>query len=60
MDFAYDIKDLETFINGLRFSFDQLEEAKPHESKGFQYQIAKTISTLRTKKKSNSGTKSAI
>ena len=36
MDFAYNIKDLDSFINRLRFSFDQLDKAEFDESKGFQ------------------------
>jgi len=51
VDFAYNINDLEAFINGLRFSFDQLNKAESEESKGFQFQLARVISNLRVKKR---------
>ncbi len=44
-------KDIQSFIDGLKTSFDLLGEADPMESKGFQAQIAKAISNLRMKKK---------
>jgi len=45
-----DIRDLESFINGLKISLDMLAGADPSESKGFQAQLAKTISNLRIKR----------
>jgi hypothetical protein len=45
-----DIKDLESFINGLKISMDMLDGADPVQSKGFQAQLAKTISDLRIKR----------
>jgi len=45
-----DIRDLESFINGLQVSLDMLAGANPSESKGFQAQLAKTISNLRIKR----------
>jgi len=45
-----DIEDLEAFINGLKDSFDTLENIDPTKSKGFQAQLAKAISDLRLKK----------
>lgn len=45
-----DIRDLESFINGLQVSLDMLAGADPSESKGFQAQLAKTISNLRIKR----------
>jgi len=43
-----DIDDIESFIDGLKTSFDTLEEANMEQ--GFQMQLAKAISTLRIKK----------
>ncbi len=45
-----DISDLESFISGLQTSLDMLDGADPTQSKGFQSQLAKTISALRIKK----------
>jgi len=45
-----DIEDLEAFINGLKDSFDTLENIDPTQSKGFQAQMAKAISDLRSKR----------
>jgi len=45
-----DIEDLEAFINGLKHSFDSLEDIDPKHSKGFQAQLAKAISDLRIKR----------
>ncbi|MFW9950898.1 MAG: hypothetical protein ACFFKA_12335 [Candidatus Thorarchaeota archaeon] len=45
-----DIKDLESFIDGLKVSMDMLDETDPVKSKGFQAQLAKTISNLRVKR----------
>ena len=45
-----EISDLESFINGLQISLDMLAGADPSESKGFQAQLAKTISNLRIKR----------
>jgi ABC-type Zn uptake system ZnuABC Zn-binding protein ZnuA len=48
-----DIEDLEAFINGLKDSFDTLENIDPTQSRGFQAQqaqMAKAISDLRSKK----------
>lgn len=45
-----DINVLETFIKDLQKSIDSLEQADPAESKGFQAQLAKAISILRSKK----------
>ena len=45
-----DIEDLEAFINGLKHSFDTLENIDPTQSKGFQAQLAKAISDLRIKR----------
>jgi hypothetical protein len=45
-----DIKDLESFIDGLKISMDMLDGADPVKSKGFQAQLAKTISDLRIKR----------
>jgi len=51
MDFAYNINDLEAFINGLRISFDQLDKTELEESNGFQYRLAKVISNIRIKQR---------
>jgi len=51
MDFAYNINDLEAFINGLRVSFDQLDKAEVEESNGFQYRLSKVISNIRMKQR---------
>lgn len=45
-----DINDIESFIDGLRQSFDCLEEIEPDGSKGTQAKLAKAISQLREKK----------
>ncbi|TXT62655.1 MAG: hypothetical protein BAJALOKI1v1_880004 [Promethearchaeota archaeon] len=45
-----DIKDLESFIDGLRQSFDCLEELETDGLKGMQAKLAKAISQLREKK----------
>ncbi|MFW9998534.1 MAG: hypothetical protein ACFE9Q_01355 [Candidatus Hodarchaeota archaeon] len=45
-----EIEDLEAFINGLKDSFDTLENIDPTQSKGFQAQMAKAISDLRSKR----------
>lgn len=45
-----DIEDLEAFINGLKDSFDTLENIDPTQAKGFQAQMAKAISDLRSKR----------
>ncbi len=45
-----DIEDLEAFINGLKDSFDTLENIDPIQTKGFQAQMAKAISDLRSKR----------
>ena len=49
-----DIEDLEAFIQGLQTSFDDLGNADPTESKGFQSQLARAISMLRMKKSEKS------
>ncbi|TFG30472.1 MAG: hypothetical protein EU532_00780 [Promethearchaeota archaeon] len=43
-----DVEDIEAFIDGLKKSFDSLDEVKTHQ--GFQMQLAKAISSLREKK----------
>lgn len=43
-----DIEDIEAFIDGLKKSFDSLDEIGSHQ--GFQMQLAKAISSLREKK----------
>ncbi len=45
-----DIEDLESFIDGLKISMDMLDGTDPAKSKGFQAQLAKTISDLRVKR----------
>ncbi|MHA2007527.1 MAG: hypothetical protein ACXABO_07020 [Promethearchaeota archaeon] len=45
-----EIDDLEAFINGLKTSFDTLGDIDPTQAKGFQAQLAKAISDLRTKR----------
>ena len=45
-----EIDDIETFIDGLKNSFDRLGDADPVKSQGFQSQLAKAISVLRVKK----------
>ena len=47
-DDIIDIDDIESFIDGLKISFDTLEEASMEQ--GFQMQLAKAISALRAKK----------
>ena len=49
-DNSIEIGDIESFIDGLKNSFDKLGEADPSESQGFQAQLAKAISALRVKK----------
>ncbi|MFX1337386.1 MAG: hypothetical protein ACFFDK_02110 [Promethearchaeota archaeon] len=43
-----EIDDIEAFIDGLKKSFDSLDEVDSHQ--GFQMQLAKAISSLREKK----------
>ncbi len=45
-----DIADLESFINGLKDSFDTLGSLDQSKAKGFQAQLAKAISDLRLKR----------
>jgi hypothetical protein len=45
-----DIKDIESFIQGLKKSLDVLDEVQSEEKKGIQAQLAKAISKLREKK----------
>ncbi len=45
-----DLKDLESFIDGLKYSFDSLERLESNGSKGMQAKLAKAISQLREKK----------
>ncbi|MFX1502564.1 MAG: hypothetical protein ACFFDH_16500 [Promethearchaeota archaeon] len=45
-----EIEDLEAFIDGLKNTFDTLENIDPNQSKGFQAQLAKAISDLRLKR----------
>ncbi|MHA2034863.1 MAG: hypothetical protein ACW972_00780 [Promethearchaeota archaeon] len=45
-----EIQDLEAFIDGLITSFDTLGDIEPGKAKGFQAQLAKAISDLRTKR----------
>ena len=47
-DDKIDIDDIEAFIDGLKTSFDSLDEANIQQ--GFQMQLAKAISALRVKK----------
>lgn len=49
-DKKVDIKDLEAFIDGLQTSLDMLDGTDISEAKGFQAQLAKTISDLRVKR----------
>jgi len=49
-DDKIDISDLESFITGLQTSLDMLDGADPSQSKGFQANLAKTISALRIKR----------
>ncbi len=49
-DDKIDIRDLESFISGLQTSLDMLDGADPTKSKGFHFQLAKTISALRIKR----------
>ena len=46
----FDLKDIETFIDGLKKMLDILGDADPTQSNGFQAQFAKAISILRLKK----------
>jgi len=48
VDEHIDVEDIEAFIDGLKKSFDNLDEIVPHQ--GFQMQLAKAISSLREKK----------
>lgn len=50
-DDEIEIRDLEAFIDGLQTSLDMLDGIDLSESKGFQAQLAKTISNLRVKRK---------
>ena len=50
MDNQVDIRDIESFIDGLKLSFDSLDQIDSNDSKGFQAQLAKAISELRIKK----------
>ncbi|MFX1453979.1 MAG: hypothetical protein ACFFDB_01255 [Promethearchaeota archaeon] len=43
-------EDLEAFIDGLITTFDTLGDIEPDQAKGFQAQLAKAISDLRTKR----------
>jgi hypothetical protein len=43
-----EVDDIESFIEGLKESFDSLEGINSHQ--GFQMQLAKAISSLRVKK----------
>jgi len=45
-----DIADLEAFIGGLKDSLDTLGNLDPSKAQGFQAQLAKAISDLRSKK----------
>jgi len=45
-----DIKDLESFIDGLKYSFDSLQGIESNDTKGMQARLAKAISQLREKK----------
>ena len=45
-----EIEDLEAFIDGLINSFDTLGDIDPDKAKGFQAQLAKAISDLRSKR----------
>ncbi len=45
-----EIEDLEAFIDGLITSFDTLGDIKLDQAKGFQIQLARAISDLRTKR----------
>ena len=47
-DEPIDIEDIEAFIDGLKKSFDSLDQVDSHL--GFQMQLAKAISSLRLKK----------
>ncbi len=47
-DEPIDIEDIEAFIDGLKKSFDSLDQVDSHQ--GFQMQLAKAISSLRLKK----------
>ena len=49
-DDEIEIRDLEAFIDGLKTSLDMLGGIDLSEAKGFQAQLAKTISNLRIKK----------
>jgi len=51
VDDKVDIEDLEAFIDGLKTSLDSLGDIDPQQSKGFQAQLAKAISDLRSKRK---------
>ncbi|MFX0072783.1 MAG: hypothetical protein ACFFAO_17005 [Candidatus Hermodarchaeota archaeon] len=48
-DKKVDVEDIESFIDGLKKSFDSLEQVDTHQ--GFQMQLAKAISSLREKKR---------
>jgi predicted thioredoxin/glutaredoxin len=49
-DDIVDIKDIESFIEGLKKSFDVLDKLESEEKQGIQAQLAKAISKLREKK----------
>ena len=46
----FSIDDIESFIEGLRETFDSLNESDPGSYHGMQLQLAKAISLLRHKK----------
>jgi len=46
----YDIDDIESFIKGLKDTFDSLDELNPNTFQGLQLQLARAISLLRHKK----------
>ena len=48
--YPVDIKDIESFIQGLKKSLDVLDEVESEEKQGIQAQLAKAISKLREKK----------
>ncbi|MBD3256530.1 MAG: hypothetical protein GF383_15650 [Candidatus Lokiarchaeota archaeon] len=50
LDDSFDIDDIESFIDGLKNTFDSLDESNFDSSQGFQAKLAKAISVLRRKK----------
>ena len=46
----FDVDDIESFIKGLKDTFDTLDESDPNDTQGLQLQLAKAISLLRHKK----------